>query len=102
MVEDYIEDEELIEEGEEVTARAGKGVRRISRRSKVCAYCADGIRDIDYKQPEQLRRYLTDRGKIRPRRQTGLCAKHQRRLALAIKRARHLAMLPFVAEYTRG
>jgi small subunit ribosomal protein S18 len=50
---------------------------------------------IDYKQPDMLRRYVTERGKIRPRRQTGMCARHQRRLAMAVKRARHLAFLPF-------
>jgi small subunit ribosomal protein S18 len=98
----YIEDEESIEEGEDTGGRGGKGGRRMLRRSKVCAFCADGIKTIDYKQPEMLRRYLTDRGKIRPRRQTGMCARHQRRLSLAIKRARHLAMLPFTAEHTRG
>jgi small subunit ribosomal protein S18 len=49
-----------------------------------------------------LRRFLTDRGKIRPRRQTGTCARHQRRLAVAVKRARHLALLPFTAEHMRG
>lgn len=55
-----------------------------------------------YKDVELLRRYLTDRGKIRPRRQTGLCARDQRRLATAVKRARHLALLPFTPEHTRG
>jgi small subunit ribosomal protein S18 len=55
-----------------------------------------------YKDPDLLRRYLTDRGKIRPRRQTGLSAKEQRRLAVAVKRARHLALLPFTAEHSRG
>ena len=53
---------------------------------------------LDYKQPEQLRRYLTDHGRIRPRRQTGLSAKAQRRMAREVKRARHLALLPFVDE----
>ena len=56
------------------------------------------MKSIDYKQADQLRRFLTDHGKIRPRRQTGTCAKHQRQLATAIKRARHLALLPFVAK----
>ncbi|HRE47481.1 MAG TPA: 30S ribosomal protein S18 [Aggregatilineales bacterium] len=54
-----------------------------------------------YKDIETLRRFLTDRGQIRPRRQTGLCARDQRRLAVAVKRARHLALLPFVADGTR-
>jgi small subunit ribosomal protein S18 len=68
----------------------------------VCAFCADKQLEIDYKQPDLLWRYLTSRGKIRPRRQTGSCAKHQRRLSVAIKRARHLALIPFVAEYPRS
>ena len=56
---------------------------------------------IDYKQTETLRRYVTESGKIRPRRQSGACAKHQRELARAIKRARHLALLPFTGEVLR-
>jgi len=103
VVDNLIEDEDLLEEGEESGAgRGGKAARHVARRAKVCAFCVDGVRNIDYKQPDLLRRYLTDRGKIRPRRQTGMCAKHQRRLAVAIKRARHLAMLPFVAEHSRS
>ncbi len=82
-------------------SRRGRPRRRrfFRRRVKRCAFCSDETLEIDYKQPDLLWRYLTDRGKIRPRRQTGTCAKHQRLLATAIKRARHLAMLPFVAEY---
>jgi len=57
---------------------------------------------IDYKDVQGLRRFLSDRGKIRPRRQTGTCARHQRELAHAIKRARHLALLPFTADHIRG
>ena len=68
----------------------------------MCAFCADKRLEIDYKQPDVLWRYLTDRGKIRPRRQTGACAKHQRRLSAAIKRARYLALLPFVVEHPRA
>ncbi len=102
MVDENLIDDELLEEGEETGGRGGKGARRMPRRTKVCAFCVDGLPSADYKQPEMLRRYLTDRGKIRPRRQTGLCARHQRRLAIAIKRARHLALLPFTAEHTRG
>jgi len=56
---------------------------------------------IDYKDVGLLERHISDRGKIRPRRQTGTCAKHQRRLAIAVKRARHIALLPFVAELNR-
>lgn len=72
------------------------GGRRFVPRVRVCALCVDKNARMDYKQSDVLRRYLNDHGKIRPRRQTGMCAKHQRRLAEAIKRARHLALLPFV------
>jgi len=61
----------------------------------------DGIDAVDYKRVEFLRSFLTDRGKIRPRHKTGTCGKHQRRLAVAIKRARHLALLPYTAEHIR-
>jgi len=72
--------------------------RRYYSRPKVCQFCIEKMDTIDYKQTDLLRRYITDDGKIRPRRQTGTCAKHQRQLARAIKRARHLALLPFVGE----
>jgi small subunit ribosomal protein S18 len=81
--------------------RDSGGRRRFSRRRKVCAFCLEKGKPIDYKDIGTLRRYLTDRGKIRSRRKTGTCAKHQRRLAVAIKRARHLALLPFTAEQIR-
>jgi small subunit ribosomal protein S18 len=68
---------------------------------RICFFCRDKIEDIDYKDPASLRAYISDRGKIAPRRKSGACAKHQRRLALAIKRARHLALLPYVAEHIR-
>ncbi len=67
-------------------------------RKKVCAFCVDKITEIDYKDVPRLRRYLSDRGKIVPRRVTGTCARHQRQLTTAIKRARHLAFLPYVAD----
>ena len=76
--------------------------RRFPPRRKVCYFCSEKSDHIDYKDVELLRRFVSDRGKIRPRRQTGVCAKHQRRLAVAIKRARHMALLPFVAEIGRG
>ena len=63
---------------------------------------ADKSFKLDYKDPETLRRFLTDQGKIRPRRQTGLFAQDQRKLAREVKRARHLALLPFAAEHTRS
>jgi len=69
---------------------------------RVCIYCKDKNKVIDYKNGDQLRRYLTDRGKIRPRRKIGTCARHQRELAVAIKRARQLALLPFAPEHVRG
>jgi small subunit ribosomal protein S18 len=72
------------------------------RRSKVCNFCLDKVKEVPYKDVDLLRRYLTDRGKIRPRRQTGTCAKHQRSLAVAVKRARHLALIPFTADHLRG
>jgi small subunit ribosomal protein S18 len=74
--------------------------RYIPRR-KVCSFCVDHVDKIDYKDVAKLRRYLSDRGKIEPRRKTGTCAKHQRRLTIALKRARHLALLPYTAEHIR-
>lgn len=74
---------------------------RFGGRRKVCAFCVEKVRDIDYKDPARLRRYLSDRGKIEPRRKTGTCAKHQRRLTIALKRARFLALLPYTAEHIR-
>lgn len=68
------------------------------RRKRICAFCVDRVKEVDYRQHDMLTRYMTEYGRIRPRRQTGTCAKHQRRLATAIKRARHLALLPFVSE----
>ena len=64
---------------------------------KACRLCQDGVRDIDYKDLERIARYVTERGKIMPSRISGACAKHQRRLAVAIKRARYMALLPYVA-----
>ncbi len=75
--------------------------RRFGGRRKVCLFCVDKIERIDYKDPAALRRYVSDRGKIEPRRKTGTCARHQRRLTIALKRARHLALLPFTAEHIR-
>ncbi len=69
--------------------------RRYYARPKICQFCADKNLAIDYKQGDVLRRFVTEEGKIRPRRQTGTCAKHQRGLATAIKRARQIALLPF-------
>lgn len=67
-------------------------------RRKVCSFCVDKIDHIDYKDVTRLRRYMSERAKIIPRRVTGTCAHHQRQLTVAIKRARHLAMLPYVSD----
>jgi len=75
----------------------GGGKRRYIGRQKVCTFCVERNRKIDYKDFDTLRRFLTERAKIRPRRQTGTCARHQRAVARAIKRARHLALLPFAS-----
>ena len=75
--------------------------RRHFGRRRVCAFCVDKASVIDYKDPVKLRRYLSDRARIEPRRKTGTCAKHQRWLAIALKRARHLALLPYTPEHIR-
>lgn len=67
-------------------------------RKKMCAFCAEKVEDIDYKETARLRKYITERGKILPRRISGNCAKHQRQLTVAIKRARNIALLPYTAE----
>lgn len=70
--------------------------RRIKK--KVCMYCADKNLVIDYKDVDKLKKFVSEKGKILPRRVTGLCAKHQREVTVAIKRARQIALLPFIAE----
>jgi small subunit ribosomal protein S18 len=72
--------------------------RRSFRRQKVCKYCVDKIDAIDFKDAKRLRNFMTDRGKIIPRRISGNCALHQRQLATAIRRARSIALLPFAAD----
>jgi small subunit ribosomal protein S18 len=67
-------------------------------RRKVCSFCVDKVEHIDYKDVAKLRRFTTERGKILPRRISGNCAKHQRQVTVAIKRARNIALLPFTAE----
>ena len=76
----------------------GGGDRRYYARPKICQFCADKTITIDYKKLDLLRRFVTDDGKIRPRRQTGTCARHQRVLAGAIKQARHIALLTFTEQ----
>ena len=72
--------------------------KRFYQRRKVCKFCADSTLEIDYKDVKTLRQFITERGKIIPRRITGTCAKHQRVLATAIKQARTIAMLPYVGK----
>ncbi|HWJ02559.1 MAG TPA: 30S ribosomal protein S18 [Verrucomicrobiae bacterium] len=67
-------------------------------RKRVCSFCVDKVESIDYKEANKLRKYITERGKILPRRISGNCAKHQRQVTLAIKRARTIALLPFTTE----
>lgn len=71
---------------------------RSRKKKKVCAFCVDRAEFIDYKDASKLRKYLSERAKILPKRVTGTCAKHQRELTVAIKRARHIALLPYVAD----
>jgi small subunit ribosomal protein S18 len=77
-------------------ARFSRGKRR-----KICRFCEAKIEHIDYKDEKRLRRFQTERGKIVPRRISGTCARHQRQLTIAIKRARHLALMPYTAEIYR-
>ena len=72
--------------------------RRIRKRKKVCNFCIDKMNVIDYKDTNRLKKYVSERGKILPRRITGNCAKHQRALTVAIKRARHIALLPYTQD----
>ncbi|MDR1067300.1 MAG: 30S ribosomal protein S18 [Clostridiales bacterium] len=72
--------------------------KRGRRKKRVCAYCVDKINIIDYKDIAKLKRLISERGKILPRRVTGNCAKHQRAVTVAIKRARHIALMPFTQE----
>ena len=74
-----------------------KPMRRPARR-KVCNFCVEKAESIDYKDVAKLRKYLTESGKILPRRMTGVCARHQRELAVAVKRARQMALIPYVAD----
>ena len=82
-------------------AAAGKEGKKFTKRiprKKVCAFCQNKVEDIDYKDINKLNNYTSDRGKILPRRVTGTCAKHQRELTTAIKRARYVALLPYTSD----
>src|SRR2546422_11121888 len=81
--------------------RGGPGGPRRPRR-KVCSFCVEKVQKIDYKDVGRIRRYISERGKIDPRRKSGSCAKHQRMLTTALKRARFMALLPYTADHVRG
>ncbi len=83
-------------ERENVQPRPARPVAR--RHKKVCQFCADKIAEIDYKDTARLRKCISERAKILPRRVTGTCAKHQRQVAIAVKRARQAALLPYVSD----
>jgi small subunit ribosomal protein S18 len=116
------QDEDLVEEADEVPVRKEKRQRRRQQnwqppeqygneykrpgtrfhpRRKVCTFCVDKVKVIDWKDIDALRRFMGSNGSIRARRKTGTCAKHQRQLAVAVKRARHLALTPFTDEHVR-
>ena len=94
------EQESREEVGAEPARRRPRG--RYGRRRKVCMFCVEHATDIDYKDVGKLRRFLSDRARIEPKRKLGTCAKHQRALSQALKRARHLALLPYTAEHIRA
>ena len=75
-----------------------RGGFRPRRRKKVCAFCAEKVENIDYKDVNRLRKFVSERAKILPRRITGTCAKHQRALTTAIKRSRHIALMPYISD----
>ena len=87
------------------TRTGGRGPRsgssRYTPKRKICSFCAEKVTCIDYKDSARLARYISDRAKIEPRRRTGTCARHQRALAAAIKRARFIGLLPYVTEHIR-
>ncbi len=87
-------------EAKETRSRRWEKARYVPRR-KICSFCKDKVKTIDYKDSVKLRHYISDRCKIEPRRRTGTCAKHQRLLAMAVKRARYLALLPYVSAHIR-
>jgi small subunit ribosomal protein S18 len=80
--------------------RGGPAAGQIKRRN--CFFCKEHVAEIDYKNVNQLRRYISEKGKIRSRRITGACRRHQVQIAQAVKRAREMALLPYVAEGTEG
>ena len=90
--------EAVVEQAEAPQAPAQKPFRPGKKRKKICNFCAEKTESIDFKDVAKLRKYVSERSKILPRRTTGTCAKHQRELTLAIKRARHIALLPYISD----
>jgi len=82
--------------------RGGPGMGGRRPRRRVCSFCVEKVRRIDYKDVGRIRRYISERGKIDPRRKSGTCAKHQRMLTIALKRARFMALLPYTADHVRA
>ena len=95
MAEDIVE---VKKEETKVVTDKKKFFKHTRNKKKVCAFCADKIEHIDYKDVPRLRKFVSERSKILPRRITGTCAKHQRQLTVAIKRARHIAILPYISD----
>ena len=95
-------DREQRSDRNERTERSERGERtggmRMRKRKKVCAFCAEKLNDIDYKDVARLKKFLSERSKILPRRITGTCAKHQRFLTTAVKRSRHIALIPYISD----
>jgi small subunit ribosomal protein S18 len=85
----------MAEDRKQFDSQQGPGERRFFAKPKFCQFCADKTLTIDYKKTDLLRKYITEDGMIRPRRQTGACARHQRAVAAAIKQARHISLFPF-------
>ena len=75
-----------------------RNFRQNRKRKKVCIFCAEKVDYIDYKDVQRLRKFVSERGKILPRRISGTCAKHQRQITLATKRARHIALMPYISD----
>jgi small subunit ribosomal protein S18 len=86
-----------VKEVSEAVEKIAKRPKRVNKK-KVCMFCADRSKNIDYKDVATLKRFVTEKGKIVPRRQTGTCAMHQRAITVAVKRARNMALLPFRGE----
>lgn len=98
MSEEVKEVKELATEAAQPEEKVAPKKFKKPARRKVCQFCVDHADEIDYKDVAKLKRYITEKGKILPRRQTGTCAEHQRALTVAIKRAREMALLPYVGE----